>query len=208
MAESTPIRAIYGLGQPPSVSGPSRVVLVTADLVVPPPPIVPPAPPIVVEADLLGAAGALYYFQGRLRLLVFPTQPIPVAPPTPPVGSLTNALAILELAFDTAIPVGVMAHETTVVIPPNAVVFGVAVRVIGQPGGTTRMSVRGANTDHQFNMADIPTTPASVDPGITGCPFADGPGEPIRFVFDALTTDTNGLIRCAIPYYVVTPPSP
>lgn len=114
-------------------------------------------------------------------------------------------LAITATQEITTIASGVLAQETTLVIPANAVVLGVTVRVGTQPGGTTVFALRGTGSGHQFNTADVSTVANSTDPGVTGCPFFDGQAETLVYLFDALTTDALGRITATLFAYVLTP---
>ena len=122
-------------------------------------------------------------------------------------GAHGERLDLHEMTEETSVEAGVQAQDTTSTLPDGAVVFGASVRVLSQPGGTSTMSVRGAFSGHQFNGVDVPTTPGSTDPGVVGCPFSVSAAEPLTYIFDTLTSDAAGLIRCAVLYYAITPPT-
>jgi len=119
-------------------------------------------------------------------------------------------LTFFVLSELTSVANGVTTQASTIAIPTNAVVFGVATGVNIQPGGTTSYRVNGTASGTQFSTSlTVSTVAGTSDSGTKNCPFYDAQvNETITYTFNAVTTNALGRMRTNIFYYTVVVETP
>ena len=106
-----------------------------------------------------------------------------------------------------SVPNAVGSVDTTITIPANSVVIGVAIRVLVKPGGTANVDTGTAALATRF-ATDVSTVAGTTDRGLDDSfKTVNAAAEAIRLTFDVATTDALGSIRVTILYVDITPPT-
>lgn len=98
--------------------------------------------------------------------------------------------------------------DTTMTIPANAIVRGVAVYVVTViPAPATTFTVTGATSTTVFNTVAVGVGAGSNDVGTQNTPFKNGAAQLIRITPDAIPGAATGQVRIVLFYEIPSPPT-
>ena len=98
--------------------------------------------------------------------------------------------------------------DTTMTIPPNAIVKGVSCFVVTGIPTAANFTVTGAVTGTAFQTgASITSSSGSTDAGTKACPFLNTSSQSIRITPNAASTSTAGTVRIVAHYERIIPPT-
>jgi hypothetical protein len=97
--------------------------------------------------------------------------------------------------------------DTTMDIPLNATVQGVAVYVVTVIPTAATFTVTGATSGTTFNTAAIGTAAGSNDVGNQNCPYKNGAAQKIKITPNLVPAAATGQVRIVLMYTIPSPPT-
>jgi hypothetical protein len=117
--------------------------------------------------------------------------------------AITDLQTLTELTTIAASP----TTTTTIQMPANSVVLGVAVRVTVAIPTATTFTVGDAGSATRFSTAAVSVNVNSTDPGTKAGAYYNATAAGIVITPNGTPANTNGRVRVVIYYYSVTPPT-
>lgn len=118
-------------------------------------------------------------------------------------GFISSVKALTELTTIAAAP----TTSTAILIPANAVVLGVSVRVVTIIPTAATFTVTSATPTKTWNTAAVAVAAGSTDPGTLPGPTFQTTASAIVITPNLTPGAATGQVRVTIYYYTITPPT-
>lgn len=118
-------------------------------------------------------------------------------------GAQTGIHSLTELTTIAA----AASTDTTILMPANAQIIGVSVRVTVALPVTTNFTVGDAGSAARFSTAAVSKAVNSTDPGTKAGNYYNASATAVRITPDSTPSDTTGRVRVTIHYFLITPPT-
>jgi hypothetical protein len=122
-------------------------------------------------------------------------------------GANGQLASVKQLTEETTITANATV-ATTIQIPANSIVLGVAVRVTTVVPDAATFTVTGTSSTTAFQTgASVSTAATTTDAGTKSCPYLNTAAQTITYTFNTSPLTTTGRIRIVINYIEITPPT-